>query len=836
MDAQRPFRITAVLGPTNTGKTHLAVERMLGHRTGVIGLPLRLLAREIYDKVVIAKGAPAAALITGEEKIVPKDARYFVCTVESMPISRGFEFLAVDEVQLAADPERGHVFTNRLLHARGTEETMFLGSDAIRSILRRLVPEADFTSRPRLSNLTFSGHKKLSRLPSRSAVVSFTAQDVYGIADSLRRHRGGAAVVLGALSPRTRNAQVAMFENGEVDYMVATDAVGMGLNLNVDHLAFAARGKFDGFVQRELLAHEVAQIAGRAGRYLRDGTFGATLDCAEFDPQMVENVEGHRFKEVRVAHWRNADLDFSSGTALIKSLQQPPPERWRKFLTRPKRAVDQEAFAALSTSRTVEGAHAVRLLWDVCQIPDFRKTMAEAHTKLLGQIFGFLFGSDGEIPTDWMANQITRLDRVDGDIDMLAARIAHVRTWTYVCHRADWVPDPVHWQDRARAVEDRLSDALHDRLTQRFVDRRVTVLVRSLGTSDGGLGTITNDGSVLVDGEAIGHLEGFQFVPDTDLDVAHGDTKLLQTAAQRTLRSEIAIRAKRLRSDRGSAFSLDPGANILWQGYPVAKLSPGRSVTTPRLVLSHSELLDGAAKSGVTEHLDSWLSAQLAKAFGPLKVLQTDGLAGAARGLAFQVAEGLGSVARVEVADQAGALSPSERKALRRRGIRFGAQTIFLPTMIRPGRAAMACQMWALYHGLDPMPSPPAPGLVSVEAADSVPSGFYAAAGYRVLGDRAVRIDMIERLDLVVRGLAKKTGSVEATPELRAIIGCRPEPFEAVMRAIGYARTDPTKDTVYGLLPRAIRRRPPHRGQSPRPQNSAFAALAAHPALSRQGR
>jgi ATP-dependent RNA helicase SUPV3L1/SUV3 len=835
MDTQPHFRITAVLGPTNTGKTHLAVERMLGYRTGAIGLPLRLLAREIYDKVVIAKGENATALITGEEKIVPKDAKYFVCTVESMPISRGFEFLAVDEVQLAADPERGHVFTDRLLYARGTEETMFLGSDAIRPILRRLVPEAEFISRPRLSNLKFSGHKKLSRLPSRSAVVSFTAQGVYGLADSLRRHRGGAAVVLGALSPRTRNAQVAMFENGEVDYMVATDAVGMGLNLNVDHLAFAARAKFDGFVQRELLAHEVAQIAGRAGRYLRDGTFGATLDCAEFDPQMVENVEGHRFKDISAVHWRNADLDFSSGPALVKSLQQPPPERWRKFLTRPKRAVDQEAFAALSTSRAVYGAQSVRLLWEVCQIPDFRKTMVEAHTKILGRIFGFLSGSDGEIPTDWMASQIARLDRVDGDIDMLAARIAHVRTWTYICHRDEWVPDPVHWKHRARAVEDRLSDALHDRLTQRFVDRRVTVLLRALSTSGGGLETISNNGLVLIDGEAIGHLEGFKFVPDTNLDATHGDTKLVKTAAQRTLRSGISTRAKQLRSDQESAFSLDPAANILWQGYPVAKLRPGRSVTTPQLALSHSELLDGAAKASVTEHLEFWLAAQLSRAFSPLKALQTEGLTGAARGLAFQVAEGLGSVSRVNVADQVAVLTPLERKALRSRGISFAAQTIFLPRMTRPGRAALACQMWALYHRLDPLPPSPMPGLVSVEVADGVPAGFYAAAGYRVIGDRAVRVDMLERLDMAVRSLSKKTRIVEATPKLRAIVGCQPEPFEAVMKTIGYARADPLKETEFLRIPRATLRRRPH-NQSPRPQNSAFSALAAHPALSRQGR
>ena len=832
METQRPFRIAAVLGPTNTGKTHLAVERMLGHRTGIIGLPLRLLAREIYDKVVIAKGAPAAALITGEEKIVPANARYFVCTVESMPVGRAFEFLAVDEVQLAADPERGHVFTDRLLHARGAEETMFLGSDAVRPILRRLVPGAEFISRPRLSNLSFAGYRKLSRLPARSAVVSFTAQDVYGIADSLRSHRGGAAVVLGALSPRTRNAQVAMFENGDVDYMVATDAVGMGLNLNVDHLAFAARAKFDGFVQRELLAHEIAQIAGRAGRYLRDGTFGATLDCTEFDATMVENIEGHRFKDIRLVHWRNVDLDFSCAPALLNSLAAPPPERWRKILMRPKRAVDQDAFAALAGTRKLAGSEAVRLLWEVCQIPDFRKTMVEAHTRLLGQIFGFL-SVPGQIPGDWLANQITRLDRVDGDIDMLAARIAHVRTWNYVCHRADWVPDPVHWQDRARAVEDRLSDALHDRLTQRFVDRRSAMLMRSLGTAEGALGTVTKDGQVEVDGEAIGHLEGFRFVPDSE--AGQTDAQLLHTAAQRTMRTEIAARAKRLRSAEATAFALDQRARILWEGYPVARLTPGRAVTAPRLTLSQSGLLDGIAKAGVTEHLEAWVGRYLARTFAPLMKLQANGLAGGARGLAFQVAEGLGAVPRADVKDQVAGLSPSERKALRDRGLRFGAHSIFLPAMVRPNRAAVCCQMWALHHGLDPLPPPPPPGLVSMEIQPALAVGFYGAAGYRVIGGRAVRIDMIERLDLAVRRLAKQ-GAITATPVLRAIVGCRQDAFDGVMAVIGYDARAINDGTVYGPMARSALGQRPDRGAKPQSRHSPFAALAAHPAVTEPGR
>ena len=835
MERQRQPRVTAVLGPTNTGKTHLAVERMLGHRTGVIGLPLRLLAREVYDKVVAAKGAPAAALITGEEKIVPKGARYFVCTVESMPVGRAFDFLAVDEVQLAADPERGHVFTERLLDARGSLETMFLGSDAIRPILRRLVPEVEFVSRPRLSNLTFSGYRKLARLPRRSAVVSFSAQEVYSIAESLRRHRGGAAVVLGALSPRTRNAQVAMFESGEVDYMVATDAVGMGLNLNVDHLAFAARAKFDGFSRRDLAAHEVAQIAGRSGRYLRDGTFGATLDCPEFDAPLVENVEGHRFKGIRAVYWRNGELDFDSAEALLNSLKAPPPEPWRKLLMRPKRALDAESFAALSTTRAVTGGAAVRLLWEVCQIPDFRKTMMEAHTRLLARIYDFLAGAGGQVPTDWIADQIARLDRMEGDIDMLAARIAHVRTWTYVCHHGDWVANSGHWQERARAVEDRLSDALHDRLTQRFVDRRSAVLMRTLGGAGNGFGSVQTDGDVVIDGHSVGRLEGFRFVPDPGESDA--GVRLLHTAAQRTLRKEIAVRAVRLRADVPATFALDTTGHILWRGAPVARLGPGRSVTAPRLILGDNELLKGSAQTGVEERLGAWLDTHLQGVFGPLRRLESGDLKGAARGLAYQVAEGLGSVPRPAVVDQVAALAPRERRALRSLGLRFGALAIFLPAMFRPDRAALCCQLWALHNGLDPMPVAPQPGLVSMEAEPGVPGAFYAAAGYRVIGMRAVRIDMLERLSLAARRLAQKS-PVKATPELRGIVGCRPAAFDDVMAAIGFRKIDTDGGPAFEVVPRP-RSRPPALapgGNRAKPAPSPFAVLAGHPAHSQPSR
>ncbi len=454
-------RLVAVLGPTNTGKTHLAIERMLGHKSGMIGFPLRLLARENYDRIVRLKGARAVALITGEEKILPPNPSYFVCTVESMPLDRPVDFLAVDEIQLCADPERGHVFTARLLEARGLAETMFLGADTIKPLMRRLVPEIEHISRPRFSTLSYTGHKKVTRLPPRSAVVAFAVADVFSLAELIRRQRGGTAVVLGALSPRARNAQVGMFQAGEVDYLVATDAIGMGLNMDLDHVAFARTAKFDGRGPRRLTAAEIAQIAGRAGRHMSDGTFGTTAEQGPLGPEIVEAVETHRFDPLTRLNWRNTRLRFGSVDALLKSLDERPAI---PGLVQAREADDHRALQALARNREVAALArhrgAVRLLWEVCQIPDFRKVMSETHTRLLAHIFGHLAGPEERLPTAWIAAQIANFDRVDGDIDTLMARIAHVRTWTYITHRGDWVEGATAWQERARGIEDRLSDAL----------------------------------------------------------------------------------------------------------------------------------------------------------------------------------------------------------------------------------------------------------------------------------------------------------------------------------------------------------------------------------------
>jgi ATP-dependent RNA helicase SUPV3L1/SUV3 len=820
--AQSRGRVVAVLGPTNTGKTHLAVERLIGHASGVIGLPLRLLAREVYDRVVTYKGRNSVALVTGEEKIVSSHATHFVCTVESMPTDREFDFLAVDEIQLAADPERGHVFTDRLLHARGRHETMFLGAETMRAIVRQLIPNAEFIARPRLSTLRYGGHRKLARLRRRSAVVAFSAEDVYAIAELVRRQRGGAAVVLGALSPRTRNAQVAMFENGEVDFMVATDAIGMGLNLNLDTVAFAAARKFDGAHERKLTAAEVGQIAGRAGRHLSDGSFGTTARAPEFEPEMIERVENHRFEPVRAIFWRNSELSFASPRALLDSLEEPPPPEWRKFAIRPRRAVDQAAFEALSASYELRGQAIVRLLWDVCQIPDYRKTMAESHNRLLARIYEFLASTEALLPTDWLADQVARLDRTDGDIDTLAARIAHTRTWTYVCHRTGWLRDAAHWQERTREVEDRLSDALHERLTQRFVDRRSAALSRKLGDRTDLVGAVDERGIVSIEGHSIGRLDGFRFVADAADSTA--EARLLRTAAQRSLRSEIQSRATQLIAEGDPAFRIGADGVVQWRGAGIARLQAGAGVLAPRLDLMHDDLLEGGLRNEVEARLALWLGNHLAAVLAPLHRLAQSGLTGPARGVAFQLQESLGTLPRSRITEQIDELSANERRALRGRGVQIGVHAVFLPSLLKARASALRARLWAVHHRVEPMPAPLPKGRVSVEVDAELPLGYYAAAGFTVFGTRAIRLDMVERLAAVMSTRAKQ-GPVAVTGELQALVGCRKDTFETVLLGIGFRR----KDTEGGpaFVPAQVRRQAHPRRQPKRGEHSPFAALSA---------
>jgi len=791
--------ITAILGPTNTGKTHLAIERMLGHKTGMIGQPLRLLAREVYERIRARVSPSEVALMTGEEKIVPPQARYFVCTTESMPWDRDVDFLAVDEIQLAADPDRGHIFTDRLLRARGGEETMFLGSKTARPLIKKLLPDAEITTRPRLSILSHSGHRKLTKLPRRTAIVDFSADRVYAIAELIRRQRGGAAVVMGALSPRTRNAQVALYQNGDVDYLIATDAIGMGLNMDVDHVAFASTSKFDGSRHRPLKVAELAQIAGRAGRHMNDGTFGTTGEARPLTPETIDRIEDHRFEADPVFQWRNSDIDFSTLKDLIVSLEQSPG---RDGLARAPMATDLEAVILLSRNEDIQriaaAPAAIGLLWEVAQIPDFRKTMISEHTELIARVYRSLMTDEGRIPQDWLDQQVTRLDRVEGDIDTLSSRIAHMRTWTYIANRSGWLDDAPHWQERTRAVEDRLSDALHERLTQRFVDRRTSVLMKRLREREDLMASISEDGDVLVEGEFVGKLQGFVFVADPRAEGIH--EKALRAASDKALAGEINARAGRIAMAPASDIQLSDQGRFIWQGHIVGHLVAGDTPLTPKVAVLASEQLNGPERDQVVERLQSWTRVQIATVLEPLEQLHAgEELTGLAKGVAFQLVENLGSMNREQIAEDVRALDQEARGQLRKKGVRFGAHSIFVPALLKPAPARLILILWTLNRPLDDqnanpfdnMPTPPAPGLTSVTIDPAASKEFYEAIGFRVCGPRAVRRDMLERLADVIRPIITERrykGGVLIDPDMMSIMGCSAEEMAGILGGLGYRK------------------------------------------------
>jgi ATP-dependent RNA helicase SUPV3L1/SUV3 len=802
----RGVGVTAVLGPTNTGKTHLAIERMLSHSSGIIGLPLRLLAREVYNKIAERAGAEAVALVTGEEKVKPPNPRFWVATVEAMPRELDVAFVAIDEVQLGADLDRGHVFTDRMLNRRGREETLVLGAQTVRPMVERLLPGAHVLTRPRLSRLEFAGEKKITRLPRRSAVVAFSTEEVYAIAELIRRQRGGAAVVLGALSPRTRNAQVALYQSGDVDYLVATDAIGMGLNLDVDHVAFGSDRKFDGYQFRRLNPAELAQIAGRAGRAMRDGTFGTTGRCPPFETELVQALESHSFEPLKLLQWRNTALDFSSLGALQATLSATPDE---SGLTRAPLAEDILVLDHAARDDDVRslafGREAVERLWEVCQIPDYRKISPATHAELITTIYGFLM-REGRIPVDWFARQVGEADHAEGDIDTLSARIAHIRTWTFAANRPDWLADPEHWQNVARAVEDKLSDALHERLTERFVDRRTSVLMRRLRENTTLETDIGKTGEVVIEGHVIGRLDGFMFTADAS--AAGSEAKALAGAAQKMLAGEIDARAARLAQAPDDQFVLAADGTVRWVGQAVAKLVAGDDVFKPRLRLIADEQLTGAPRDIVQARLDLWLKAHLEKHFGALFELAAgEEMAGIARGVAFQLVEALGVLDRRKVAGEVKGLDQPARASLRKHGVRFGAYNIYIPPLLKPAPRALAVQLWILKQGnreapgIEVIERLAGSGRTSIAVDKATDRSLYSIAGYHVCGERAVRVDMLERLaDIIRPAIAWRVGAPGNKPAaafdgsgcftvavgMTSLVGCAGEEFAAILRSLGY--------------------------------------------------
>jgi ATP-dependent RNA helicase SUPV3L1/SUV3 len=798
--------VRAILGPTNTGKTHLAIERMCGHSSGVIGFPLRLLAREVYDRVVAIKGEKQVALLTGEERIVPPQARYFLCTAESMPVpggdshhdddpQRDFAFAAIDEAQLGIDPERGHVFTDRMLRARGREETLILGSEALKPIVRELLPEAEIVTRPRFSTLRYAGSVKLSRLPPRSAVVAFSAEQVYALAEMLRRFKGGAAVVMGALSPATRNAQVAMFQRGEVDYLVATDAIGMGLNMDVTHVAFAGLEKFDGQRDRRLTIAEMAQIAGRAGRHQRDGSFGTlglgSDEHAQFTDAEIEAIEEHRFRPLDFVYWRNDQLDFTDVRTLIASLEEKSGD---PVLRPAPEAIDLAVLKLIAEDPSIAARKAAqaRRLWAVCGLPDFRKVGPMHHARMVRRLFSYI-GEGGHVPHEWFAAEVSRLDNMSGDIEALADRLAGIRSWAYIAHRADWLKDPAKWAERTREVEARLSDALHERLTQRFVDRRTAALVRDIGAhgADALPVTVAGDGEVSVGPEPIGHLSGFEFRVDPSARLA--DKRLLLAAAERRLGDELDRRANALIEAPDETFALvtDNGAvGVAWQGHVLARLAPGRSLLEPALRTARAlDRLSAQARAALRARLERWLDAQVHRHLGSLEFLAAAAADPATppgvRALSAMLADAGGVLPRKAALSAIAHLEQPDRHALRKLRVRLGPLDVFLPLLLKPAAQQWRAALLAVRQG-EPMPDLPAPGAATL-GADADPRS--AALAYRRAGRTWVRIDLADRLASHARKVRSAGGADPVDAALATSIGLDEEALGRLMSDVGFTRS-----------------------------------------------
>ena len=824
-------RVRAVLGPTNTGKTHLAIERLCGHSSGAIGFPLRLLAREVYDKVRSIKGESEVALITGEERIEPEGARYLLCTAEAMPRDGGGKaFVALDEAQLAADAERGHIFTDRLLHARGREETMLLGSATLEPMVRALLPGAEIEQRPRFSTLTHAGAKKLSRLPPRSAVVAFSVEQVYAVAEMLRRFRGGAAVVMGALSPETRNRQVALFQSGEVDYIVATDAIGMGLNLDVTHVAFASLTKFDGVRQRRLTPAEMAQIAGRAGRHQQDGTFGTLAggrrdEALELTADEVFAIEEHRFAPLTKLFWRDAEPRCDSLAALLADLEAKPE---LEQLAPAPEAIDLAVLKRLAEDPAiVDGLAApglVRRFWEACQLPDFRQQGAELHARFVARLWQDL--RQGHLGADYVAGRIAELDRAEGDIDTLQGRIAAIRSWAYICQRPDWVLARDEMAARARAAEARLSDALHQRLTERFVNRRTAVLMRTMG-KDAGLLRVALDaaGRVTVEDQPIGHLEGFRFVVDADASVE--DRKLMLAAAEKHLPQLLALKAQALVRDELGELAIEQG-EVRREGRPVARLERGKSPARPRLALA-KELgpLEPVQKARLAEALALWLEGELAP-LEPLRALEAAALDPAAgsevRALLLTLADGSGTIAR-EAAGLA-QVPKDKRPLLRRLGGTIGALDVFVPALLKPAPRR-------LLHAIGADPRPLRPGMEAV-----IPGSRILPAGYRRAGGQGIRVDLAEKLFRSAHEQRAAGGGrgFRFDPALATSMGLLPDNFRLLMRDAGFrpGHARPLPEAAFGPpAPVLWHWRAPRKDRAPMPsvpmrppEGNAFASLA----------
>ena len=780
-------KITAVLGPTNTGKTYLAIETMMSFESGMIGFPLRLLAREVYDKVIKKVDSNKVALITGEEKIIPSNAKYYLCTVESMPIDKNLEFVAVDEIQMCADRERGHIFTDRLLNLRGEKLTMFLGSNTIKKIISNLNADIEFLNKERLSKLSYVGHKKISRIDRKSAIIAFSTEEVYAIAELIRRQKGGAAIVMGSLSPKTRNAQVELYQSGDVDFLVATDAIGMGINMDLDHIYFSNLKKFDGKKLRRLNLSEIGQIAGRAGRYLNDGSFGITGDCNEINSDEVENLETHKFEDIRTIFWRSSNLNFNNTDSLLKSLDEKPKEEW---LRRINECEDEKALKYflkdLNKYKINNNHKELSLLWECCQIPDFVKKTYGHHLEVVSKVFGFLNSSKAKITNKYMKEQLSSLDKLDGNVDSISNRIANVRTWSYVSNKINWVENQDYWIERTKSLEDKLSDRLHEELTKSFIDKRASVLSRGL-KQDALLNTkIINDKKVVIDEQFIGELKGLKLDLDLKVGALDTDIKSLKKAARQSVGPEFQNRIKQIISS--GIIELKDDFKIYWGEFPIARLLPGKDYLKPEFNLIVDDIIDSFDQNKLQIFLEKWINEKIniiLKSLIDLKNSKDN--RPTIRALSYQLYENNGVVKREEVLDYIKALDQNDRKILRNIGVKFGRFHIYLHKLLKPEAVSLRLILWKNFYQKYFDFKPPTFGLNFLDSKKALNKNFMLICGFEKFDNFFVRIDILERLFIqIINSDPDKKNEILLTPEMLNLLGCSKENFLKLIKKMNY--------------------------------------------------
>ncbi len=794
-------KITAILGPTNTGKTHLAIETMLSFESGMIGFPLRLLAREVYEKVIKKINIEKVALITGEEKIIPPNAKFFLCTVESMPIDKELDFVAIDEIQMCADHERGHIFTDRLLNMRGNKLTMLMGSNTIKKIISKLDEDVEFINRDRLSKLSYAGHKKISRINRKTAIIAFSTEEVYAIAELIRRQKGGAAIVMGSLSPKTRNAQVELYQSGDVDFLVATDAIGMGINMDLDNVYFSNLKKFDGRKLRRLNLSEIGQIAGRAGRYLNDGNFGITGECKEINAEEVELLESHKFEEIRSLFWRSSNLNFDNPYSLIKSLDEKPNEDWLRKIYEREDEKALKFFLRDENLKDVEfNKEKLSILWECCQIPDFVKKTFGNHYEVIANVFKYLISKKGKITNEYMRLQLMKLDKLEGNVDSLSNRIANVRTWSYVSNKNNWVENQNYWIEKTKLLEDKLSDRLHEELTKTFIDKRASVLARGLKQDMEFDTKILENNDVIIDGQFIGKINGLKLELDLKKGALETDIKSLKKAARQAVAPELEKRIGIIIDT--SLVELQNDSKIYWNKATIGRLLPGKDYLNPNFELIVDDILEENQKIRLTKFLEKWIKNKIKttlKSLIDLKDLKEKN--SSIKALAYQLYENNGVLKRDQVTEYLKNLAQNERKILRELGVKFGRYHIFLHRLIKPEAVSLRTLLWKNYHQKYFDLQPPTFGLNFIDNKNQKNKNFMLLCGFEKFESFFVRIDILERLFMQIIN-SKSEKEIKMIPEMLNLLGCNKDNFKKLLLSMGYRIIEKNDEVFFKYRPK----------------------------------